>query len=141
MTDTTTNASNTESADVLDAAADFIETYGWRQGDLGGTSAEPAACAAGAIRKTRPGDGKDLHRSLDLQVHAITTLGEYLRNNIASRLWAQIVEHADPDFAEFQNLQRAVWSWNDLDGQTADNVIATLRQAAQHARDTHVVAR
>jgi membrane-bound lytic murein transglycosylase B len=95
-------------ADVLRAAADQIETYGWEQGQSYGEMASRhtplekcSACALGAIA-------------------ANATTG-------APRWEAQRV------LGSLLPGRRTILGWNDDPDQTAENVIATLRAAADAA--------
>jgi hypothetical protein len=100
----------TSVAEILRAAADQIETYGWEQGRyFGPQSNDPqkcSACASGAIAA---------------QAGAIN----HLASQVALAIIRQIRGKSGPEW----NLPE----WNDDPARTAEEVIATLRVAADAA--------
>jgi hypothetical protein len=93
-------------AEVLHAAANQIETYGWLQGnfyDAGeGDPSKCSACALGAIEAQAGGEG-------DTEWAAPLALLRFLG---------------------LTPSRSSITQWNDYPDQTAENVIATLRKAA-----------
>lgn len=136
-----TPAARLDVTDVLDAAADYIESHGWCQGSLfaytdieinddGEITRLPAACAVGAIYHQL--GGSVLHPSaIDLVPNPpLEGNLHYVVGVIAD--WLAL--HLLPDVHDVQAL---VANWNDSAERTADQVIKTLRAAADDYRHTH----
>jgi hypothetical protein len=105
-----------EIADILDKAADHIETVGWFQGGLYDMYRDPAkpptecrVCAMGAINVALHGSplfppyGDDAH-----------DIAEYVERRLG----------ADAEMA----------TWNDMPGRTQDEVTAVFRETAAELR-------
>lgn len=114
---------STETADVLQGAADILRRNGWHQGDYfdrdqldGGRGPDDCAvCLHGAINLAAAGNPEnDYHHN---SVKATNTLVDWL--------WTSL----DPD------IYASLSAWNDADGRTADEVIAALEGAAAAERD------
>jgi hypothetical protein len=128
-------------ADILRGAATYLETHGWTQAVYyGGTAADhfPPACADGAIGMAAygycplvPCDNTDDPGYRDYN-RAIDYLADYLDlNGIAPMV------HTTDGYFEPIDLPADHLGWNDSDGQSAENVIATLRAAADNYDTTH----
>ncbi|MGI8682037.1 MAG: DUF6197 family protein [Mycobacteriales bacterium] len=100
-------APTTTVADVLDDAADYIETNGWCQKTMyaAGDGPHPAACAMGAILRTAPEGHWFVGRAIDELAH---TVGHTVR--------------------------RSSVAWNDDPDRTEQQVLDMLRLAAKDAR-------
>jgi hypothetical protein len=96
-------------ADLIDDAADHLETYGWLQGALG----QPCrpSCASGAL--TWASDNDDHY-------HHLATAHDALADRI----------QADLGDENFYGLSR----WNDSVGRTRQQVLDTFRAAAKDLR-------
>jgi carbohydrate-selective porin OprB len=101
-------------ADILDAAADEIETNGWHQ--HGYISPTGNLCVMGAIRKATYG-------------------AEFLTGQYHGRSWenAEHQEAAIEALAEVLNA--SVSLWNDQVCDSAGTAIETLRQTAKKCRE------
>lgn len=114
---------STETADILDEAANVIERNGWIQGDYvnqrqiedGKGPGDCACCARGAIN-TAAG-GSPYNDYLLVAIEASNAVETWLTNSGAIGETLSLVE------------------WNDKDGRTADDVITALRGAAQAERE------
>jgi hypothetical protein len=122
--DTTTDLVVTPAL-TLRGAASYLELRGWTRADYyDGDGPFPTACALGAIGMAAHGHRTTIPTSAALQTtgdcrRAAGYLKTYL-NDIG--IGAYFDEDAD-DFTD-------IVGWNDCDSQTADNVIVTLRAAA-----------
>jgi hypothetical protein len=97
--------------ELLLAAADYIEQYGWAQNTLG--EAKEPACARGAMCGAAEQAG---------------TIAEPIDHPGANRL---LVAYLELDSDGMQTSDReAIYAWNDADERTAAEVIAALRGAA-----------
>ncbi len=88
-------------AEVLDRAADYIEQHGWCQGEF---SKNGAVCVSGAISRVL---GVEFYRADNRVYDAKNAFARHLKSD-------------DPPCV-----------WNDEDGRTQEEVIATLREAAK----------
>lgn len=106
-------------ADILDKAADLIEERGWHQGDYVGPTG--CLCPYGAmylaVGITPAGRGN----TNDWPGWTPDRGGPFLD---AARWLARYLRG------------RAVSVWNDAEGRTKEEVVSTLRAAAQAARET-----
>ncbi|MEU7679458.1 hypothetical protein AB0C42_32125 [Micromonospora taraxaci] len=123
-------------ADTLRCAARYLEIRGWHQGSYyapnGG--AFPAACALGAIGMASHGRYTDLPTDEDADTlrdcqRAADQLNSHL-NDIGIGLYTGYDPYLDPAPSD-------VTGWNDCDSQTAEQVISTLRDAADEWDWTH----
>jgi hypothetical protein len=123
-------------ADTLRGAARYLELRGWTQGDYYAFIAEvpfPPACVTGAIGMAAHGTRVEspttcsvpTAREFRLAFHYLS--GYLIDNDLIGD------NGTDPDEATGD----APFCWNDGYGQTADNVIATLRAAADDWDWTH----
>lgn len=112
-----TTVSPEQTASILTASADYIETHGWHQGSL--RNSNGAVCAMGAIativppgtnRQTAPGERA-----------ALAALARYLDLK---------PEPADTGFTS-THPGFLVSAWNDQ-AENADEVITAMRHAAKH---------
>ncbi|MFI6257967.1 hypothetical protein ACIBCL_17960 [Micromonospora zamorensis] len=123
-------------ADILRSAARYLEIRGWTQGtfyDRNG-GAFPAACALGAIGMAAHGRYTDVPTDEDLDTtrdcrRAANQLNNHLNDNGIG-----LYVGYDPDADAFP---ADVIGWNDCDSQTAEQVITTLRDAADEWDWTH----
>jgi hypothetical protein len=126
-------------ADILRGAARYLEIHGWIQGTFyAAFDPFPAACADGAIGMAVygqqcgfPGEGED-PRYPEYR-RALAWLVDYLKNH-GHDVWP------DVDPADIDSYGPDLFVWNDQLGQTAETVIAALREAAdeydwQHASE------
>ncbi|MBQ1009517.1 hypothetical protein KBX53_00795 [Micromonospora sp. M51] len=120
-------------ADTLRCAARYLEIRGWTQGAYYGTEDTPfpPACAAGAIGmaahghlKSIPHDGPTRDGARDY-TRALDALATYLDFHQPQ---PRATEDDDPT---------CPLTWNDRPGQTAEQVISTLRDAADDYDWTH----
>lgn len=109
-----------ELADVIDEAANLLETDGWIQGTF---SNAQGRCAVGGIR-TAAG----LHL---IKAYGITPFGGAPSHREA---WLLAVREAQAKVIDLMGLDLQVDTWNDTKGRTADEVIALLRDAARFIR-------
>lgn len=105
-------------ADILDKAADLIDTRGWNQGhyvnESGGLDLDGALHAAVGMDPQR---GTGMHR----------WPGWTQERELASnRTYAWLKRW-------FNRSETPIW-WNDQAGRTKEEVVSTLRAAAQTAR-------
>ncbi|MCO1617038.1 hypothetical protein M8C11_20185 [Micromonospora sp. CPM1] len=122
-------------ADTLRCAARYLEIHGWIKGtyysNQGGTF--PPACAVGAIGMAAHGrlitipaergpGARDCARALDYLTDYLTDLG--------------VIAYGD----DWSTTPVDTFGWNDRDDQTAEQVITTLRAAADHYDWTHATA-
>ncbi|MFI7210552.1 hypothetical protein ACIBP4_02580 [Micromonospora maritima] len=122
-------------ADILRCAARYLEIHGWTQRDYysnqGGTF--PPACAVGAIGMAAhgrilavPGErgsgARDCTRAVDYLTDYLSDLG--------------IIACGD----DWNTAPTDVIDWNDRDDQTAEQVITTLRAAADNYDWNHATA-
>jgi hypothetical protein len=115
-------------ADVLRAAALYIERHGWLQGafyPVHHRTAFPPACVAGAVRIAACGR---LIRFWD-----DLTFEETLIVRRADKVLAGHLDGADLD----ADALTVVSTWNDEDWRTATDVIRGLRGAADEWDRTH----
>ncbi|WP_328466740.1 hypothetical protein OHA21_47090 [Actinoplanes sp. NBC_00393] len=132
--DTTTEITVTP-ADTLRGAAHYLELRGWTRNDYyAGLGAFPAACALGAIGMAAHGRRTDFPTSERLE-----TLGDCRRAagwliNYLSDAGTSVSYDCGPTC--FDGFNRIV-DWNDNGNQTAKNVIATLRAAADEFEWAH----
>jgi hypothetical protein len=135
---TTTPPADITPADILRGAACYLELHGWIQGNYYQpvtTDPFPAACGVGAISMAAFGvltyapfnlpfeERRDFHRALD----AVT---DYLRRTDP--------QSDDPDGHELaDDDEYSPYAWNDSPGRTAEQVITTLRGAADDYDWTH----
>ncbi|MEV6524668.1 hypothetical protein AB0M43_22185 [Longispora sp. NPDC051575] len=107
-------------ADVLDAAADYITAYGWCQDQyfdvdtLSFGMVYPPACALGAIFQVTG------------ERDAVRVLGEYINSIRQCTCPIDI----NPDDCACDDIE-SVDVWNDTHGRTADEVSATMHNAAE----------
>jgi hypothetical protein len=137
----TDNALVVTPADILRGAARYLETHGWTQAVYYGGTADdafPPACADGAIGMAAygycplvPGDNhtdpgfRDYKRALDHLMDYLDQVEEPPPG--APLLWdTDVIDQGTNPFA-----------WNDRDDQSAEQVIATLRAAADDYHRTH----
>ncbi|MBW6436708.1 hypothetical protein KZ829_23480 [Actinoplanes hulinensis] len=133
--DTTTDVVVTPAL-TLRGAADYLELRGWTQRYYYGKARPfPPACATGALGMAA--DGTVTNHSL---WYGPASGGD------AHRAWRYLLgylaEHGETTSFSEPGLT-SVADWNDQDDQTAENVIATLRAAAdeydwQHASEDDV---
>lgn len=112
----------TEPADVLEAAANLLESKGWGQGEfMNAIDPDDATkfCAVGAIR-TVTGYSLAGRRDEDYAVY---------RKRYACSLQANV--------ALGDKVGTDVVHWNDQPGRTAEEVIDALKQTAKDIRNTH----
>jgi hypothetical protein len=128
-------------ADLLRAAADYLDTHGWHQGayyDLGDDPLTPPACVAGAIRISyagQPVGAADTPDLVDPRHHvrdAIAQLADHLDS--AGGL-AGLRRITYPDRAVVDELY--VGGWNDDPDRTITQVTTALRHAADQWDRTH----
>jgi hypothetical protein len=122
-------------ADTLRGAARYLETHGWTQDQYyGGTVTDrfPPACVSGAIgmaaygyRSLIPCDNTNDPGHRDYN-EAIACLADYLEHTEADLTLAPNTWEPDGP----RDYTADPFAWNDRDGQSAENVIATLRAAA-----------
>jgi len=130
-------------ADILRCAARYLETRGWIQGNVyqpGSEEPFPAVCAAGAIgmavygRRTTPSDQTASDRANWRLLHRTASyLAEYLWNDGRVRECDYFGALASAD-------HEIVSDWNDESDQTAAEVIAVLRTAANDYDRTYGAA-
>ncbi|MBB2941818.1 hypothetical protein FB565_001522 [Actinoplanes lutulentus] len=133
--DTTTEPTVTL-ADTLRGAARYLEVRGWHQGDYYAYNdrAFPGACVVGAIGMAAHGEVRFCPILDGPNVRDCNRAVAYLTGYLID----QGVIVADGDEWTTESINPS--EWNDRDGQTPGNVIATLRAAAdeydwQHASD------
>jgi hypothetical protein len=122
----------TDYADLLDAAADKLETTGWVQGTLG--DERKGYCALGTIEATVD-EMADARRG--------TTRSLTRREAIAIENRLTLLLHGEIDFDDHEVLFEEgladvagedVANWNDETGRTKFEVIDAFRHAAKRAR-------
>jgi hypothetical protein len=125
----TDNGAVVTPADILRGAALYLEAHGWHRGSYYDTTtndAFPSACADGAIGMAAYGRKAGFPGETDNP--------DYRHYNRARDVLTGHLIDADeigPGDCDDANVQPAdIFAWNDADGQTRDNVIATLRAAA-----------
>ncbi len=109
-------------ADILRAAALYIERHGWTQWLYYNRDATdgpfPPACAIGGIRIAVYGDTTGLAASP-------------ADNALVAGTQRHLAAHLDPDFYVTEyDAADVIGDWNDEGGRTAGQVIAALRAAA-----------
>ena len=112
-------------ADLLRGAALYLRRHGWIQDDYyrpasSHTATTPPACAVGAIAMAAYGhavDAPSLHTEPEVKDfhRAVDALDGYLQDTHAADLY----------------------TWNDTDGRTAEQVITALHEAADRWDHTH----
>ncbi|MCA2219521.1 DUF6197 family protein [Jidongwangia harbinensis] len=120
-------------ADILRGAARYLEIHGWIQASYYANHADPfpPACAIGAIGMaahgrlmtipTDHGTGvRDCRRAVDYLNSYLTDTGEIR-----------------PQSDDWDTTPATAFDWNDLDDQAAEDVVATLRAAADNYDRTH----
>ena len=122
------HAADPTPADLLRAAADYLETHGWHQGalyDRRGDSATPPACAMGALYLVAYGDLPTAENA-DYEV-ALSRAGW----DAVRLLWAYVVDTTgrDPD-EDFDEDGTVIGDWNDEGRRTITDVTTALRVAA-----------
>lgn len=106
-------------ADHLDAAADYLERYGWCQRtpyDVSG-----AACATGALTATT-----DLNPKFNAPQSTLA---------LAAGLHALLDEPLDCNCGLLSCASNTVQSWNDRAATTKDDVIAAMQKTAAALRE------
>jgi hypothetical protein len=122
---------STETAAILDEAANVIERNGWTDcGDFYEGNAEQApsdcpVCTIGAIAVAAGEEPDQGWRSNAFAVQAAEAVFRYLDLDRSGEL------SSDPD----ERLVLAIGGWNDARAGTADQVITALRSAAQAERE------
>jgi hypothetical protein len=106
-----------QTASVLTASADYIETHGWNQGSL--RNQHGAVCAMGAIATIAPPDAN--RQTSAAERAALAALASYLGLKPEPGDTGPIATH--PGFL--------VSAWND-DAEDADQVITAMRHTAKH---------
>lgn len=89
--------------EILNAAADHIEEYGWQRGGYG--QKEEPCCVLGALSVAAASNGASLRE-------------------------AQAGFYSTRDIVKDQTGVRSVADWNDVIAQDAEEVVAMLRKAA-----------
>jgi hypothetical protein len=122
-------------AETLRDAALYLERRGWYRSEFFDFEADPAfppACAVGAARVALFGEPlAGLTRVQDQALNAVlVVLADYLTD-----------PRDDDDLAYLYSPTNRIGDWNDAYGRTADEVIATLRAAADDWDRTHGGAR
>lgn len=112
MTDLGTGTEPRTVADVLEAAAKYLEEHGWTQDVF--VTYDGCACAVGAIRLAAGGG-----RHEDDETHIQT-------NYLSSTATAAVSKRLAP--------VSSLLSWNDEPDRTADEVITLLREVAAAER-------
>jgi hypothetical protein len=112
-----TTVSPEQTASILMAGADYIETHGWHQGSL--RNSNGAVCAMGAIASIAP-PGANRQTSAGERA-ALAALARYLDLKPEPSDTGFIATH--PGFL--------VSAWND-DAETADQVVTAMRHTAKH---------
>ncbi|MGC4837566.1 DUF6197 family protein [Micromonospora vinacea] len=121
-------------ADTLRCAARYLEIRGWTQGTYYASTEDnpyPPACVSGAIGMAAHGHRLSIPHHCTTRggardyTHAIDALAAYLDFNQPQ---PRATEDDDPT---------CPLAWNDQPGQTAEQVISTLRDAADDYDWTH----
>jgi hypothetical protein len=111
-------------ADLLRCAAIYLHRHGWTQDDYyqrhSDTPAMPPACAVGAIAMAAYGTAVDTPSAFD---------GPELAD------FNRAVDFLDLYLTDTYGVP--VYTWNDVTGRTADQVIAALCEAADDWDTTH----
>lgn len=117
---------------ILNAAADYIEEHGWTQGSYCDIESG-AVCAVGAIRMVSAPDASPFWYPPSSKAEtAIEILVDHLT---LEPNWTRLDSADDPDATSSDIFNEAVWAWNDLIDQTAEDVIRKMRTAAEIASD------
>lgn len=109
-----------ELADVIDEAANILETEGWIQGTF--SKKDVGRCAVGAL---------NLAVELHLARYAVVAFGGDPSHR---RSWANARTEAQAKIQDVMGLDEMLPAWNDKKGRTAADVIALLRDAARFIR-------
>jgi hypothetical protein len=119
-------------ADVLRAAALYLERHGWTQYLLYESDQPfPPACAMGAVRMTVLGDPLGL---ADIPNDTDTAL--------VNRVLRYLAGYIDADFdAETSSAMQFIGEWNDDRDRTKPDVVSLLRDAADEWDRIHRGAR
>jgi hypothetical protein len=135
----TVDADDDTPSRLLGDAADYIQTYGWHQGDLYGPRADavhPPACALGGIYTAAAGvcaSPRALAISTAIfgmrSVVACRVLIEYL---VLTDQYGPAADGKGPDTDEGM-----IEDWNDEPERTIGDVLTALREAADHWDRTH----
>jgi hypothetical protein len=123
-------------ADILRAAATYLERHGWTQGNHydytdNPSTPTPPACARGAMALAAYGTAVETPWVSERPEEADFVAAAELFDDYIDRTY--LMGLMDPDCAD---LLGAVW-WNDRPERTATEVIDALRAAAQEWDDTH----
>ena len=133
--DTDIPAVDVTPADILRGAAHYLDLHGWTQGDYYTADRPfPAACAIGAIGMAAHGVVTACPQVDGPNLRDCNPAFAYLRSYLLDH--GHIVIHGD----DWSTDPATTGDWNDRDDQSAANVIATLRAAAddydwQHATE------
>lgn len=111
-----------EAAEVLERAADILETRGWVQGSWTRRKddGEMGFCSIGAIRVVLGTNHLDAKREHFDEIQVIEALARHIPEAAA---------------AERPHQRPCIVAWNDLRGQTQDNVVDTFKLAAKDLRN------
>ncbi|MEU5529480.1 hypothetical protein ABZ744_21350 [Micromonospora chersina] len=122
-------------ADILRCAARYLELHGWIQRDYYSNAASPfpPACVLGAIGMAAHG------RLIALPCNSGSGRREARRARKYLTAYLTDTGMLTIPANDWQSWPTAT-DWNDRDGQTAENVIATLRAAADNYDWTHASA-
>jgi hypothetical protein len=132
-------------ADTLRGAALYLETHGWIQHVYyGGTTADafPPACADGAIGMAAYGriTGCPGRQKQDPGYRDYNRACEFLEGHLRDGGYKPPCDpwcSDEPQCLCDNDRTEIAFGWNDADSQTAENVIATLRAAADDWDYTH----
>lgn len=122
-------------SEILDKAADHIETYGHAKkewigvpDDLARPDEECAACAGGAIN-IAGGHPPDFDAYRHLSDDPAAQAWEAMANRVTSSIGL------NTEMYGIKDAIGAVTGWNDEDDRTAEQVVAELRAAALEERE------
>jgi len=135
-TTTATPPADITPAVILRGAARYLDLHGWTQGvyyGLTDDTAFPAACAVGAISMAIYGN----HRA----VVSDGTEPDRADWRLLNRTKAVLVDFLDladpPPWDTRDDYHGYPYTWNDRPSRTAEQVVTTLRAAADHYDRTH----
>ena len=112
--------------DLLRAAADVLERYGWGQGRImkAGLTGQPIFCLAGAISYAAMQDRMP-HAQFSEDSFIL-----HIRNGDKKHEINEALQAVSSNLYLYGKDTLTAWKWNDATGRTKEEVIAKLREVA-----------